>query len=69
MCIWCTRRITPGEVYYRESCVFDGQHQSNAWHWDCWFDAREELSAMGEDEFMPGDGYRPEQHPFRSMEA
>lgn len=68
-CIWCWCAIVPGDVYYREESVYDGRHQHHAWHWDCWFDARENYFRYGEEEFTSGDVPRPDCLPFRSMEA
>jgi hypothetical protein len=67
-CIWCWQRIEQNEVYYRESSVYDGRHQSHAWHWDCHFDAMETYFRYGASDFTPGME-RPVMLPFRSMEA
>jgi hypothetical protein len=52
----------------REASIYDGSHQNFAWHWDCWFDAKENYFKHGEEEFTSGME-RPAMVPFRSMEA
>ena len=34
-CIWCGEVITTGERYVRNTLVFEGEFQSNAFHVDC----------------------------------
>lgn len=67
-CVWCYQRIAKTEVYLREKSIFEGHHQNHAWHWDCWFDAKENYFNQGEQEFTSGMD-RPPMLPFRSMEA
>jgi hypothetical protein len=67
-CIWCWTPIQSGDVYYREESVYDSRHQNHAWHIDCWFDSQVEYFRYGDAEFTSGNP-RPQQFPFRSMEA
>jgi hypothetical protein len=54
-CAWCGQHILKGEVYNRQSGVYDGDFQCNHWHPECW-----EAAAFGNfEEFTPGDGQLP----------
>lgn len=34
-CAWCSYEVAPGSIYIRERSVYDGRHQSLAWHEAC----------------------------------
>jgi hypothetical protein len=34
-CIWCPEKILPKETYAVETCIFEGDFQSNKYHPEC----------------------------------
>ena len=34
-CVWCGEQILKGEVYARQTLIFDGEFQSNCYHVEC----------------------------------
>lgn len=61
-CIWCSRTVLPGSVYVRERSIYDGLHQSLAWHEAC-RKADRDQSSPGEEYELYGD----EDMPFEAL--
>jgi len=58
-CSWCGEPIPPGETYWREKSVYDGNFQNDAWHPECWEDFGQYCEG-GETEWMLYSAPRPE---------
>lgn len=56
ICIWCGEAINKGDKYFRQTGIFDGDFQSNAWHPECFDDG---LVHDIEDGFVPYENERP----------
>lgn len=55
LCIYCGEMIEVGQVYNKQSGVWDGDWFTNHYHPECWDDLR----VSGEDEFTPYSAERP----------
>jgi hypothetical protein len=55
-CIYCGEEINKGDVYARQTGVFDGRWQDNKYHPECFSD----FCDQGDGEFTPYSNDRPE---------
>ena len=59
-CAWCGQGIEIGDQYMREKSVYDGAHQSHAWHFECLDASHDEAREEGGTcEFTLYSGDRP----------
>ena len=54
-CIYCGQQILAGDLYKKQSGVFEGDWFTNRYHPECWDD----LELSGDDEFCPYSNERP----------
>jgi hypothetical protein len=52
ICTWCGELINVGEMYQRESSIYDGEFQNHKWHNEC-LQACNKYVGMGDSEFCP----------------
>jgi hypothetical protein len=52
-CIWCGEAIAIREVHVKMAGVYDGEFQTNRFHYDCHPAMQNDLRESREDEFEP----------------
>jgi len=56
-CIWCGQLICKGDLYARQSGVWEGDYQTNLYHPECFDNGQ--LTSDFDDGFMPHENERP----------